>query len=256
MFLLGAGMQLFVWIFLLTSVCCCKLGWAIETLPIADKHPSAQKYEPTSAYEVQTIEGWKVQVNRGLIQNYPDLYQRAVRRLENDLIEVSRRIPAAAVSKLKSVTIWLEYNEPHHPCAVYHPEVQWLRENDMNPEKARCVEISNAERYLNWTREQPMMVLHELAHAYHNQFLEEGFENVEVATAFTNAKSQKLYDKVLRNNHKIERAYAMTNPMEYFAEASEAYFGTNDFFPFVAAELRNHDTTMYRVLEAAWGSNK
>ena len=29
--------------------------------------------------------------------------------------------------------------------------------------------------------------------------------------------------------------------MEYFAEASEAYFGTNDFFPFVRIELRRHD---------------
>ena len=26
--------------------------------------------------------------------------------------------------------------------------------------------------------------------------------------------------------------------MEYFAEASEAFFGTNDFYPFVRAELR------------------
>ena len=45
----------------------------------------------------------------------------------------------------------------------------------------------------------------------------------------------------------------MNSDQEYFAESSEAFFGTNDFYPFVGAELKQHDPRMYEVLERAWG---
>ena len=40
--------------------------------------------------------------------------------------------------------------------------------------------------------------------------------------------------------------------MEYFAEASEAYFGTNDFYPFVRQELEQHDPEMFLLLKKLW----
>ena len=50
----------------------------------------------------------------------------------------------------------------------------------------------------------------------------------------------------------VERHYTLTDPQEYFAEGSEAYFGTNDFYPFVRAELRRHDPKLFRLLEELW----
>jgi hypothetical protein len=50
-----------------------------------------------------------------------------------------------------------------------------------------------------------------------------------------------------------KRAYAMNNDQEYFAELSEAYFGTNDFYPFVRAEIKEHDPEMLKVLGKLWG---
>jgi len=50
----------------------------------------------------------------------------------------------------------------------------------------------------------------------------------------------------------IERAYAMTNPQEYFAETTEAFFGTNDFFPFTRDELKKLDPEMFALLEKLW----
>ena len=98
------------------------------------------------------------------------------------------------------------------------------------------------------------MVLHELAHAYHHQFLEDGFDNPEVKAAYDRAMKSKLYQKVLRINGRDEKAYAATNPMEYFAEATEAFFGTNDFYPFVRSELKRHDPAAYDSSRAcgAW----
>jgi Mlc titration factor MtfA (ptsG expression regulator) len=57
----------------------------------------------------------------------------------------------------------------------------------------------------------------------------------------------------LRYSGEEEKAYAATNPMEYFAELSETYFGTNDFYPFVRAELRIHDPKAFAMVETLWG---
>jgi hypothetical protein len=136
----------------------------------------------------------------------------------------------------------------------YHVSPWWLREHDMNPEKAGGVEIANALNFLAWTHDQPWMVLHELAHAYHHQVL--GAGHAEVKRCFERAAASGSYDSVLRMNGRRERAYALTNPTEYFAELTEAYFGTNDFYPFVRPELEQHDPEMVKVLERAWGVEK
>jgi len=44
--------------------------------------------------------------------------------------------------------------------------------------------------------------------------------------------------------------------MEYFAEASESYFGVNDFYPFVRAELKEFDPAAYFLMEEIWGPLK
>ena len=49
------------------------------------------------------------------------------------------------------------------------------------------------------------------------------------------------------------RHYALTNHKEFFAEMTEAYFGVNDFFPFVRAELRRHDEATFLMLQEIWG---
>ncbi|MBM3867292.1 MAG: zinc-dependent peptidase, partial [Verrucomicrobia bacterium] len=50
--------------------------------------------------------------------------------------------------------------------------------------------------------------------------------------------------------------YGLTNHKEYFAEATEAFFYRNDFYPFVRAELKEHDATMHDVLAKIWEGAK
>jgi len=223
----------------------------------ADGGPSetakpAATWEPTDRYEERTIEGWRVLVNKGFIKDQPTLCDQALTLLRFQLYQIPRKVPAPAVAKLRKVTIWVEEKEPHHPCMAYHPSSGWLRNHNMNPDKGRCVELANARNFLAWTRQQPWMVLHELSHAYHDQFLPGGHGNPEIRAAYERAKKEKLYDSVLRYNATTGRAYAMNNPMEYFAETTEAFFGTNDFFPFVNAELRTHDPKMHELLRKIW----
>ena len=136
----------------------------------------------------------------------------------------------------------------------YHPSKEWLSQNGFNPEKAGSVEIANAENFLTWTIAQPWMVLHELAHGYHHQVL--GYDNEEIAAAYKQAVDSKKYESVLHINGKNEKAYALNNDQEYFAEASEAFFGTNDFYPFVRSELKQFDPVFYEIMKKLWQDDR
>lgn len=196
------------------------------------------------------IRGWKVLVNRDLIADEP-LATRSLALLDAKLYDVERTVPAAALAKLRAVPIWIARDDPVTPCMCYHPSVEWLKEHGFDPRKARAVEIANAERFVEWSAHQPSMVLHELAHAYHDREL--GFAHAGVAEAFARAKERKRYDCVLHWDGTRSRSYALENPQELFAEASEAWFGTNDMYPFVHAELAEHDPELARLLATLWG---
>lgn len=123
----------------------------------------------------------------------------------------------------------------------------------MEPLMAGNVEIGNAKNFVSWTYEQPWMVLHELAHSYHYRVLPQGENNPDVLAAYNLAMKEHRYDQVRHWDGKVVKAYATTNQMEYFAETTEAYFGSNDFFPFVRGELQVADPEGYALMVKVWG---
>jgi len=154
------------------------------------------------------------------------------------------------------------YFSPEYPgkraAAEFHPDAGWLRANGRDPAMAKAVEFSNIRIFEAETLRMPNFALHELAHAYHNRVLPSGFANPQIKAAYEQAKASGKYDRTERwhGNGKpntFERAYALTNSQEYFAETSEAYFSRNDFFPFNRDELQRHDPEMYALLEKLWG---
>jgi hypothetical protein len=209
------------------------------------------RYESTAHYETRRIEGWTVLVNKGFLSRQPDLADRTLTLLGHQLYQVARRVPPGPLAKLRTIRIWVEETS-HNPCMTYHPNADWLREHEINPDKARCVELANARNFIKWSEDQPWMVLHELAHGYHDQFIEGGFRNPEIQAAFQRASAAKRYESVMRAAGQPGRAYAAKNPKEYFAESSEAFFGTNDFYPFVRSELWQHDPGMAELLQRLW----
>ena len=100
----------------------------------------------------------------------------------------------------------------------------------------------------------PAVILHELAHSYHDQIL--GFDEPRIKAAYEKAMQAGLYDKVLLYTGQKVRAYAAADHKEYFAEGTEAYFYRNDFYPFVRAELKEHDPVLHALLEDIWGPMK
>ncbi len=208
-------------------------------------HPSP----PTSDYTIKEIDGWSIYVQKPLLEAEKELGDNALRLLEDHLFRIVRAVPAAAVAELRKIRIWLHYKGRGN-VGQYHPSKGWLEANGFNTDLARCVDLGDAQSFLRSSRWQPMLVLHELAHAYHDQVW--GWGNKAIVAAYERALESKSYDKVLIHNGRRGRAYAMTNCKEYFAETSEALFGTNDIYPFVRAELREHDPGMFKVLEKIW----
>jgi hypothetical protein len=213
------------------------------------------KWDPLEAYQTEQIEGWTIRVNKQLqAPDQAELRQQTLRLLGDHLYRITRVVPGKALAQLRKIPIWVELAHPRHPCMCYHVSPDWLRDHDMNPEKAGGVEIANAKNFLRWTHQQPWMVLHELAHGFHHQVLT--YEHPEVKACYEQARDAKIYESVLHINGRKQRHYALTNDKEYFAELSESYFGTNDFYPFVRAELKEVDPRGFALMEKLWGGRK
>lgn len=208
-------------------------------------------FDPQSAYLEQSIHGFTVLLNPQVLAE-----ARAAAEVRAELArqfgEVTEVLPPSAVSALQKVRVWVEWSKRHDGGAEFHVSQRWLEKNGYNPAKAGGIEISNSVNFVSWSRgEQPCMMLHELAHAYHFLVLGEG--NPEITAAYRHAVESRLYESVDYSGGGKRRAYALVNEKEYFAELSEAYFGRNDYYPFTRADLQRHDPVGYELLERLWG---
>jgi hypothetical protein len=213
-----------------------------ETPPIPKEHTR------------RDVEGWTVLVdNRLLAGDDKALGDHALRILSNRLYDIKHVVPADKVKLLQKVPIWLDKSHGKLVPAQYHPSKGWLKSNGFSEELARCVHIPVAADFssVRHQRVQPWSVMHELAHAYHDQVL--GFDHGEIRAAFERYKASGKGKSVLHiDGHKTQH-YALTNEKEFFAEMTEAYFGHNDFYPFNRAELKQEEPELCELLTKIWG---
>lgn len=206
---------------------------------------------PTEEYEVLDLRGWTVRVNPALLAK-PALWSKVRDELDHQLYAITRVVPRPALDRIRDVEIWAELETPKTACMCYHVSRGWLVPNGYNGDKEGTVEIGNAEAFLDWTRGQPWMVLHELAHGYHHQVF--GYDDAEIVEAFERSRDSGDYDLVGHISGTPRRHYALTNQMEWFAETTEALFGTNDFHPYVRSELWEVDPEGAALVERLWRS--
>ena len=208
--------------------------------------------EPTKRV-VKNIEGWQVSVDPELLHDENlEIGNEALKALANHLQRVKYIVPENRVTELQTLRIWIDWNHTLRNMQ-YHPSRSWLEKNGHDPGLAKHVHVPQAKQLLSrsqWAK-HPYVILHELAHAYHDQII--GFDEPQVLAAFESAKTAGLYEEVLLFTGRKVKHYALTNHKEYFAESTEAYFGVNDFFPFVRAELKEHDPRTYQLMESIWG---
>jgi hypothetical protein len=203
-------------------------------------------------HQSRTIEGWTVFVDERLLAGEQQaLGDLALRMVANKLFDVTQVVPEGPLARLREVPIYLDLDHPLKSLQ-YHPDPGWLQNHGYDVKLAKAVHIPQAQRMIDLHREntQPAVLIHELSHAFHDRVL--GFDHPAIREAFDAAAAAGQLEKVLFVNGDQRRHYALTNHKEFFAEMSEAFFGTNDFYPFVRGELKQFDPKLYALLEQIW----
>jgi Glucose-regulated metallo-peptidase M90 len=217
--------------------------------------PATQPIPPKpQAHTVMHVEGWTVHVDDRLVSGGEKfLGKRALLLLGHQLSNVTMAAPPEKLARLKEVRIWLDLSHGNLRSAQYHPSKRWLRTNGYDEALTKVVHIPDAAGFVSprLQHDQPWMVLHELAHAYHDQVL--GFDEPRIAAAWRKFVDSKKYNSIRHVGGRKMRHYALTDEKEFFAEMSEAYFGKNDFFPFDAVELEREEPQIYKLLVEIWG---
>jgi hypothetical protein len=221
-------------------------------LALAPSLLAAEPSKPTSRTDRQ-LEGWTIRVDDRLLKGADEpTGLKALRFLEGKLADIKVVVPADRLKKLQSVVLVLDLTHGKLESMQYHPGAGWLKDNGYAEDLVKCVHLPRAADVATKRniREQPWVILHELAHAYHDQVL--GFDEPRIREAYDKYKKGGHGDKALLFDGRRVKHYALTNPMEFFAEMTEAYFGTNDFFPFNRAELKESEPEIYELLKEVW----
>ncbi len=226
------------------------LSIVILNFSFAQPEKDSKFYDPV----IRKVEGWTIKIDpKLLLEENKKVHDLAFKALANHLQRVEFIVPEKPLAKLKKLPIWIEYNNPVLSNMQYHPGKGWLVRNGHDPRLVKHVHLPRAKNLYDpkmWAK-HPYVVLHELAHSYHDQYLD--FNNKEIEKVFQKVKAAGIYDKVLAHSGRMVKHYALSNAKEYFAESTEAYFGVNDFYPFVRAELQRHDPDMYQLMRKFWG---
>lgn len=207
-----------------------------------------QKHQP------RQIEGWTVRVDQRLIEGEQQAKgEKALRLLQSKLVAITTLVPEKQLKELQKVTIQIDLDYGKMRAMQYHPSADWLRENGYSEQLERCVHIPHIDGLLSPSsnRRMPLVVLHELAHAYHDQVL--GFEEKRIMDAWKKFSASGKYQSTLTYGGTMGKHYGLTDQKEFFAEMTEAYFGSNDFYPFVGGELKQAEPEIYQLMEEIWG---
>jgi len=206
-------------------------------------------------WDSMQLEGWQLYISKQFDPATQPAIEQAVDLLRIQLKEVKKVVPSPALKELLKVSLYFSPEYPGFgPRAEYHPGAGWLKDQGRDPVVEKGIEFTNIEIFAEETQRMPNFALHELAHAFHDQV--HHFDNPQIEAAYQRAKASGTYDRVQRQDSagklSWDKAYAITNASEYFAETSEAFFSRNDFFPFHREELKTHDPQMEQLLEKLW----
>jgi hypothetical protein len=206
------------------------------------------------AHTDRKIEGWTIRVDDRLLKNEAAAQgDRALQLLNARLTAITMVVPEPALTKLRTITIQLDLDYADLKPMQYHPGADWLRGNGYHESLAKCVHIPAVEGFLSpfENHRMPWVVLHELAHAYHDQIL--GFDHPGIVAAWKKFRGGRKYTSVLTSYGPLREHYGLTNEKEFFAEMTETYFGSNDFHPFVAGQLKMEEPEIFALMAEIWG---
>lgn len=213
---------------------------------------------PVRSYEKMNLNGWKVYVEQPLIEVDPQLATQALARLEHKLNDAMDVLPVAAHKDFRRLDFYLMAG-PQSVNGGRNSGLAYFRQNAPDYQKEldtrwrNCVVIYSAKNYVDLSELWSIKALvHELSHAHHLLHYPENKPD-ELYDSWENAMRRGLYHNVQDDQgHNLEKAWACTNQLEYFAELSCMYFVGCNYYPFNRQQLKSYDPDGYAVIEQMW----
>lgn len=205
-------------------------------------------------HEIRHIEGYTVHVDPSLLEGeHKATGDLALRILGERLHQIALRLPEEPVAKMREVPIYLDRNHPLGN-AHYHPDGGWLERHGYDPIMAKAVHFTGAASLIREASSphSTSVVLHELAHAYHDRVL--GFDHPGILAGYQAFCDSGQFDQVATFSGAIRPHYGLTDHKEFFAELTETFFVGNGYYPFNHFELYQAHQPSYELIARIWGS--
>lgn len=219
---------------------CLVLGLAWPSMVLADGF---------FGYRSLDIEGWDVRLERELDRRNFIVAKAVEMEVARQLDAIERQVPPWHLPSMQAVSLWISHSNA--PGLSYHDSAHYLSDQGRDPRMLGGIEIGDARDFLAMSETQSWVLLHEFAHALHHK--NHAWRFAPIDRAWLNARRGDLYRDVAHRHPGPERdAYALTNPREYLAELSQAFFGDNAMFPFNRRQLYDYDPNGYQAVFAFW----
>ena len=206
-------------------------------------------------HEIREIEGWTVHVDPSLLDGeHRETGDLALRILGERLHQIILRLPEEPVAKLQEVPIYLDRAHPLGN-AHYHPDGGWLERHGYDPVMEKAIHFTGAASLIREASRpsSTSVVLHELAHAYHDLVL--GFDDAEILAGYEVFCDSRLFDEVPTLWGPKRPHYGLTDHKEFFAEMTETFFVGNGYFPYNHVDLYRKHRPTYDLIARIWGSD-
>jgi hypothetical protein len=192
-----------------------------------------------------------------LAVDHPRLASNALARLSSKLQEVKKVLPRHSLPLLQQRKIFLLLGQASrlggkNSGADYFQRHAPAHFSNLDPRMASSIVIYSATNFV-WLNElwALKVLIHEMAHAWQ---LEQWPETQpDILAAHQHALRKGLYQNILGDHDQpLEKAYAITNQLEYFAELSCMYFAACNYFPRHRQELQAYDPVGYAMILKIW----
>ena len=209
-------------------------------------HPNlARAFEPTAQYSRMNINGWTVYVSSEFSK---DVRARnaILKKIKSQTAFIATRLSGKHLKVLRKSDLWVEAGQHYRSLARHHASKGAIYQEGLNIDKFRDVEI-----FGGFARQRhPSLVLHELAHVYHDRKLSWHDSRIERMYKKFKATMPSAKDRCGRSF----KAYALENHHEFFATFTESYFGKTCTYPHNRETIQKRHPEMYAFLTKTWGS--
>lgn len=205
-------------------------------------------------YELRETHGFKVYIDKEVLAEHEEKIEAVYSLVEDQLNYMKHRFPVKVMEKLAAENVKIIINDDCEgedwddcPGFAYRPYAWWLPEFN-----SKAIMIRQIDILLKINAGQPAGIAHEMAHAYHELFLPDGFDNQMIIDAYQKAVDSGKYEQVnhiftsYTGDRERVRARAMINEREFFAEMSEALWLRNDYEPFTFFDVFDDETLTER----------